>query len=885
MKTTLLCWGMILLAFGALAAEPSHVPLEVFQCSAAAGTFPIEIGMPFPSGALKDAARIRLLDAGGAEVPCQVEVLSRYLDGSLRAVLLVFLSPVSKEKALSYVVEFGDGVVRKALPKSPVAAVQKDKAVNVDSGAVQFRVGTGRSLLEHVSSGGKTVLPSGLELFVQQVGQDGVLVGEQAEVTLEEAGPVRCSVLVKGRFGATPDAHGYQTRIYAYAGTGLVRVQHTVLGLDAKKPLDLAGWGLRVRAGAKKAQCGLDGSPRELDMAGGGGLFQDAVFRWTWGSLSAEELAARSVKRIPLKGDEAPGWQYRMLCSLNKGEPAPGKADGWLLAEMAGGAVGVCVRDFWQQWPKEFSATGDDVTVWLHSPRGAPFVAKAGTAKTHEVLFDFSGGGAESLRALNAVFQDWPLARLSPEWVCASGVFGPLLPRSDPFTEGYNAMADLFLEFIKQTADTIVNRACWYKYGNADFGDFHTTVSWNVPEGISREFTIEFLRGGDREWARLGARAARHYGDIDVCHAKTDESEAGRSWDAARTGPYKVRRVPAVWAGSTHGFQGSVLQATGAKRAELEAAIRVEEEDFVAAQSPRDVHQILPGPRPGLIYWCYHTGGAMPYFLLSGDRRALEVLQEQAEWVFQVKTRDVKDNVLRAVPTFQLTLLLDAHEATGEAKYLRAAGSVVGALGFNSGGYGKHAEGGIIPASRQAVALYRFTQLNVPPADTGVNSEEVKRRFAEATAASMVSKQQAAGCTPGYISAWAIAWDTGFWSEETRTTFEDKVLRIISFDRKEAPPPVVRYKIPFLKWAWSSSRKAGEFFTYDPKEMAKTYIFNRFLYHFTCDYAEFGVLYTMPGYPHFLPFWKKYHEQYLKPRMNADGVLELHFQPATQGAK
>lgn len=53
------------------------------------------------------------------------------------------------------------------------------------------------------------------------------------------------------------------------------------------------------------------------------------------------------------------------------------------------------------------------------------------------------------------------------------------------------------------------------------------------------------------------------------------------------------------------------------------------------------------------------------------------------------------------------------------------------------------------------------------------------------------------------------------------------------------------------------------------------YLFNRHLYEFTCDYAENGIMYTMPGYPHFVAVWKKYHDKYIKPRMDKDGVLEF----------
>ena len=46
-------------------------------------------GVPFPEGDVADPANIRLL-VGGKEMPLQVEVLSRYPDGSIRWALLDF---------------------------------------------------------------------------------------------------------------------------------------------------------------------------------------------------------------------------------------------------------------------------------------------------------------------------------------------------------------------------------------------------------------------------------------------------------------------------------------------------------------------------------------------------------------------------------------------------------------------------------------------------------------------------------------------------------------------------------------------------------------------------------------------------------------------------
>ncbi len=371
------------------AVEVKRISLEVFPSQAELSEYPIEIGMPFARGVISDAANIRLVRADGAEVPCQVEPLSRYADGSLRAALLVFLSSVSKDRSVTYTVEFGDGISRKAAPAKPVTVSEKRGTVAVDTGLLRFEVGSGRALFYGVSTGDKAILPEGIAPFIQEVAGAGLVFGEQTDVTVEERGPMRAVILVKGRFGAAPDAHGYQTRIHAYAGIGTVRVQHTVIGLDGSKPFELAGWGLRLAASATSAACGVDGTAKELALAKGEGLFQDGAFEYTWGPLSAEERQAREKKRVPFKPGEVPGWRFRMVCTQGEGEPREGRADGWLAANIGGGAVGICVRDFWQQ----LSADG---TRWVSA---AGFLAAVpegvgGQREGHHCVASLAEGGA-----------------------------------------------------------------------------------------------------------------------------------------------------------------------------------------------------------------------------------------------------------------------------------------------------------------------------------------------------------------------------------------------------------------------------------------------------------------------------------------------------------
>ncbi|MDD5708209.1 MAG: Ig-like domain-containing protein, partial [Kiritimatiellae bacterium] len=496
---------------------------------------------------------------------------------------------------------------------------------------------------------------------------------------------------------------------------------------------------------------------------------------------------------------------------------------------------------------------------------------------------------------MNAVFQDWPLARVSPAWVCGTGMFGPLLPRSDPFTADYNKILDLFIAFIKQTTQTIVNRACWYLYGNAEFGDFRNSAFCNVPTEDTYAFFIEFLRGGDREWARLGARGARHYADIDVCHADTVESDVGRPWIVPQ---YGGARNPTVTAGSTQGFQYDMLGSTGAVRATLDAQIQSNETAFAAVSVPRDAHQLIPWRDSAavLVPWCNHLGGALPYFMVSGDRRATEVLQEQCGWVRAARQAGT---LPVGYYTFRVSAFMDTYEATGDGEYLSGATGVVNELiadwkldGYWYSGYAKHGNSGIIESSRLVRSLFRFLDVNVPEAGTGVNNNEVKQMIADCVRTPMLDSVQAQGCTPGYLGAWAMAESLGLWQDEARAIFEEKALMIVSIGRKTLPYenikdglavcPPLQYKVPFLQYVWNNTTQTGKFVTCDPVAMALTNILNRSIHEFTCDMAEYGISYAMPGYPHFMAAWKNYHQTRIAPRMDTNGVLNFIIEPSAQ---
>ncbi|MFQ5811084.1 MAG: hypothetical protein ACE5JM_15810, partial [Armatimonadota bacterium] len=97
---------------------------------------PLTVGLPFAPTLLGDDAHIRLLDARGNEVPLQSEVTARWLDGSVKWVLLDFAMDVAAEGTASCTLEYGTEVQRGKAAEGIVIA-EDDDELAVDTGRLR----------------------------------------------------------------------------------------------------------------------------------------------------------------------------------------------------------------------------------------------------------------------------------------------------------------------------------------------------------------------------------------------------------------------------------------------------------------------------------------------------------------------------------------------------------------------------------------------------------------------------------------------------------------------------------------------------------------------------------------------------------------------------
>lgn len=497
--------------------------------------WPAGSGVPIPQGDLASVEGIRLLGPNGKEVPCQVELLGRWLDQTVKWALVLFDADVPADGKAGYVVEYGSEVKRQPVT-SKLFVSETPTLVTVRTGPLQFTVdkerfglfreirldrnGDGQFADEELLSGGDKRSAARL---TDKHGKVFSSLGKPAAVTVEESGPMRATIGIEGDYVAEDGSklYTYVVRIHAYAGKGFVRMFYTfgnnafgdmfsyVNDLSLTLPLRLTG--------ARTCRLGGDGNEMAVD------------------------LAATPEVRLFQDFDD----QFQLVA---KGKPAqPGKrAGGWAALGDGQWATQVAVRDFWQMYPKDLTVTPDAISVgilprlnphdydafqplhhrlYFHLLNGV-YKLHTGIAKRHELLLDFHASGeAQEAGRRVAAFQADPFPAASPEWYCESKAFGDIVPaRAGEFDE-YEAMVAKGFDKVNQ------RRVSMKEYGWHNFGDWYgeRQYNWgNIEYDIMEGLFLQFARTGNADYFRLAVDAARHNMDIDTIHYAANPNDVGK---------------------------------------------------------------------------------------------------------------------------------------------------------------------------------------------------------------------------------------------------------------------------------------------------------------------------------------------------------------------
>ncbi len=572
----------------------------------------VSSGVPFPRGAVKSPQQVRLLD-GTSDVPLQTRVLAYWPDRSVKWLLLTFPQsgkgfevsggsgdggriPIHVDSRLgrnrTFTLVFGENV-RAATVRSGLQAVQEAYSVSVDTGKLSFRVAPGEcGFLNEVSLADRSIVPPASQHrnFLDHLhaetspapcesAVEGVVIRGRTDVLpgviVEEAGPLRATILVRGHHENADLSH-FTVRIQAYANRSYLRVFNTFtyMGADTRRDF-LCGAGMRLPLQLEKSRHAIAGIGNDAAILKGAraGLSQPDYL-----SSEAWQAATGEAGHVVARG---------------------GKSDEWLAMGDGTRGCAVVLRNMWREGPKEIEAdleTGE-ITAWLWPPSanvldlrlysnlphvgsgeslwyrgfepGAPFEMKGsrfarGVSKTHELLFYFYEGDAAAAQVASvaADFRDPSFAFVTPEWYAASGALGAIAPADAERLPKIEANIVNFFDFM------LLHQDFWGWYGMLDHGDWghkfmgsYNSFSpqhgwfydfgrwgWTNTEGLpSRFMHLQFFRTGERRYYFASEAMARHNRDVDIYRDGPFALKGTRHGVNHWSDGYKDERIAMAW--------------------------------------------------------------------------------------------------------------------------------------------------------------------------------------------------------------------------------------------------------------------------------------------------------------------------------------------------
>ncbi|MFO8079019.1 MAG: hypothetical protein R6V07_01830 [Armatimonadota bacterium] len=502
-----------------------QVPLRV--TGAPGDRRPVSQGVPFPQGALGSADHARVLDAAGAEVPAQIDVTSRWPDGTVKWVLLDFQADIPETRQVQYALEFGTEVTRAPVADS-VDVNDAEDAVVVDTGALKVRLDRadfaflGEAWLDADGDGAysseeRVTETDGAGIVLTDLdGEQFNSLGAPEMLAVTREGPLHAVVTARGphRSASGKTLFRYEVRMHFYAGLPVVRVFHTFEN-DRSDELFTTIRSLDVR----------------VPVAGG-----------VEAARIATEGGAQSI---------SPG--ERLLQRDDAGDRPPGS----MTVAGRNASTTVAVRNFWRLWPKSLGVdstaavigilpelaedTYDDIDPDLedriyYAMVDGTYKLHRGVSKTHEFTVHFTPESPDTERA--AELTDSPaLAAAPPRWYADSKAFWHITPRVDGEFERYEAFVDEILQaFLRKREE---NR----EFGMFNFGDWwgERGFNWgNIEYDTQHGMMMQFARTGEREWFENAMWAARHNIDVDIVQHGWSGHPAGAPFSHAmcHTGDY-----------------------------------------------------------------------------------------------------------------------------------------------------------------------------------------------------------------------------------------------------------------------------------------------------------------------------------------------------------
>ncbi|NQU12361.1 hypothetical protein HQ590_16320, partial [bacterium] len=607
---------------------------------------PVVIGVPFPRGALKQAAALSVLAPNGVPCPAAVRPLVTWPDGSVRWALVTMLAREPGRHRL----KIGRKPTGPAKAEHAVQLRQDSGTATLDNGLVKIVLAShGRGPLQEITAGGRAWLSRAEDLRLVVNDADTTRETERQVQVLEQS-PLRTRVRVSG---CHVDADGrellqYRLDVELWAGWPVLRLDYQFINLERGRDevgIDRLGleWDLPLGTDARRhfvqSIHGLSYLPRD-------------VFNPAPVAICADDVCGPAHVADPAMLLDSVQYPSHLR------PPLIGAGE-WLGVGDGSGSVYLRMQDFIEMRPKRLSSAGRQVAleIWpaaqgrLALPQGRSRRQVLSVALSDQSAL--SAGNAERLLAA-----PWHEGRavVAPAWLRRTGEFEV----DRLLTPGTNIRFEKYLRWLVDLStpqdmfdlgDTIDSGYCRtyvpvpnnvpLKPGapalpRVFLARGHSPLAeWSVPQFYEPVWTnneydalfalcTELMRSGRGDLWHLARWSARHNIEVDFVHYHDD--------------PQQHRGVP----------QHSVNHN-----------------------------------RSGSIPSHYWTQGLLQYYCLTGDRDVLEIARAVGDKIiedFAVPAfRELFWSFTRELgwPTLALAHLVDI---TGDPRYAKQLDEIVAYL-------------------------------------------------------------------------------------------------------------------------------------------------------------------------------------------------------------
>ena len=611
------------------AVASTTIPLTVDENIAGA---PQLIGIPFPEGEIYSPEKMRLLTEDGKEIPSQITIVNTWApkNNSIKWIWLFFFT----ESTAKYQLEYGEDVKR-APYSGPRISVENNQRsygrVLVNTGPLRFTVGReGGGFLdiiqldtdgsgfdeEDIIARADTLRGTFLDIL-DSAGIDASRAVVKHTVKEKGSGPLHAIIRIEGEYTyqrADNNPSPFVIRIHAYAGKSYLRILHSIVytgepdlhGMPEGQYAAIATQGDNIIDQQKLKDA--EGWTEPNDQIASAGISLDlnlnknrkvslGFYDGTWHQPGDEQVLIQEVGakdnfslrqtgpeplRVPpltTSSDEKRKGKFESQFTINRrNELQKDRVAGWLSLEDNQWGVGMGMRYFFEEYPKEiaFEADSNRLYSYIWSPQAVPLGfprADAdfdsgmignfaqGLAKTTEKVLYFypAGTSVEEIRNVFTSFLDPPVTHADPAWYANAQPYGKMAPSNYKYAE-YERGLDYKFEWMKYNQE-------WEPwYGLLDFGDGKTIFKegewnmWNNNEPATDfMWWLQFMRTGNRDYYLSAWADSQHTMDVDNIHWPTYPEYRGDTNDALEyfisADPDNQKGTPYLGMGRRHADQ------------------------------------------------------------------------------------------------------------------------------------------------------------------------------------------------------------------------------------------------------------------------------------------------------------------------------------------